>query len=130
MVQQESCCCGNEKDLLRLEAYCDADHAGDKDCKSTTGFIMFYGSGPITWASNKQKTVATSSVEAEYIAAATCVAQLKFVRTLIEELLERKIKVTLHMDNTSAIRMIKSGQLSTNSHHIDIKFQFVHDELN
>ncbi|KAF2284335.1 hypothetical protein GH714_020616 [Hevea brasiliensis] len=48
----------------------DSDMAGDiDDRKSTTGVIYFLGNNPITWVSQKQKIVALSSCEAEYIAA-------------------------------------------------------------
>ncbi|KAI0999419.1 hypothetical protein K3495_g8778 [Podosphaera aphanis] len=56
--------------------YSDADWAGDKvDRKSISGSIaMFYG-GPILWSSKKQRSVATSSCESEYIALASCAKQ-------------------------------------------------------
>ena len=56
-----------------LAVYSDADWAGDKsDRKSTSGCVaMLYG-GPISWASRKQKSVATSSTESEYIAMSLC----------------------------------------------------------
>ena len=120
-----------KEDLLKLEVYCDSDFAGDKiDKKSTTGFVMMYGNGPIMWNAKKQKIVATSSTEAEYVAAAQCCAQMKYIKTVIEELIDKQINVTLHLDNQSAIRMIKSGQMSINSHHIEIKYHFISDELN
>jgi hypothetical protein len=53
----------------------DVDFARDVDArKSTTGVIFFLPNSPITWQSTKQKVVAQSSCESEYIAAAnpTC----------------------------------------------------------
>lgn len=77
----------NKEDEEILHVYCDADHAGDKrDSKSTTGFVMMYGNGPVQWCAKKQKTVARSSAEAEYVAAATCCAQMKYIKTFLEEL--------------------------------------------
>lgn len=41
-----------------LIAYSDADFASDpKTRKSTTGYIIFYCGGPITWCSRKQPIV-------------------------------------------------------------------------
>ncbi|KAF2311882.1 hypothetical protein GH714_027117 [Hevea brasiliensis] len=55
---------------LELVGFSDSDMAGDiDDRKSTTGVIYFLGNNPITWVSQKQKIVALSSCEAEYIAA-------------------------------------------------------------
>ena len=45
----------------------DADWAGDpEDRKSTTEAIVFYHGNPVSWISQKQKTVCTSISEAEY----------------------------------------------------------------
>ncbi len=55
-----------------LVGYCDADMAGDVDTrKSTSGVVFFLGANPVSWQSIKQKVVALSSCEAEYIAATT-----------------------------------------------------------
>jgi hypothetical protein len=62
----------HEEGCPRLIGYSDADMARDIDTrKSTNGVIFFLGGNPITWQSTKQKVVALSSCEAEYIAAAT-----------------------------------------------------------
>nr|GEY55678.1 hypothetical protein [Tanacetum cinerariifolium] len=61
---------------LVLEAYSDSDYAGaKKDQKSTTGGFQFLGRRLISWQCKKQTIVATSSTEAEYVAAANCCAQ-------------------------------------------------------
>ena len=58
-------------DDLQLIGYVDADWAGDKtDRKSTSGYLFKLGEGVISWLSKKQGSVALSSTEAEYIAAA------------------------------------------------------------
>lgn len=60
---------------------------------------MLYCGGPITWCSRRQPVVATSSTEAEYVAAAECCKEILFLKTLIEELLNEKIDVKLNVDN-------------------------------
>jgi hypothetical protein len=55
-----------------ITAYSDADMAGDVDGRrSTSGVLVFLGASPIAWQSLKQKMVALSTCEAEYVAAAT-----------------------------------------------------------
>jgi hypothetical protein len=62
---------GNGEELA-LEGYSDSDLARDVDGrKSTTGMIFFLGRSPVSWLSIKQRIVAMSSCETEYIAAAT-----------------------------------------------------------
>ncbi|GKA47915.1 putative ribonuclease H-like domain-containing protein [Tanacetum coccineum] len=59
-----------------LEAYSDSDYAGaNKDRKSTTGGCQFLGRRLISWQCKKQTIVATSTTEAEYVAAANCCGQ-------------------------------------------------------
>ncbi|GJZ60699.1 putative ribonuclease H-like domain-containing protein, partial [Tanacetum coccineum] len=59
-----------------LEAYSDSDYAGSNgDRKSTTGGCQFLGRRLISWQCKKQTIVATSSTEAEYVAAANCCGQ-------------------------------------------------------
>ena len=53
-----------------LRGWCDSDWAGNPDSRrSTTGVVFTLGSGPISWSSKRQPTVALSSTEAEYRAA-------------------------------------------------------------
>ncbi|GJT04864.1 putative ribonuclease H-like domain-containing protein [Tanacetum coccineum] len=60
-----------------LEAYSDSDYAGSHgDRKSTTGGCQFLGRRLISWQCKKQTIVATSSTEAEYVAAANCCGQI------------------------------------------------------
>ncbi|GJR18701.1 putative ribonuclease H-like domain-containing protein [Tanacetum coccineum] len=54
-----------------LEAYSDSDYAGaNLDRKSTTGGCQFLGRRLISWQCKKQTIMATSTTEAEYVAAA------------------------------------------------------------
>eukprot|EP00271_Cylindrocystis_brebissonii_P023651 TRINITY_DN990_c0_g3_i1.p2 TRINITY_DN990_c0_g3~~TRINITY_DN990_c0_g3_i1.p2 ORF type:complete len:166 (-),score=14.69 TRINITY_DN990_c0_g3_i1:418-915(-) len=55
-----------------VTGYVDAYHAGCIDERvSTSGYIFLFADGAISWASRKQKTISTSSTEAEYTAACT-----------------------------------------------------------
>ncbi|GKC36804.1 MAK10-like protein, partial [Tanacetum coccineum] len=56
-----------------LVAYSDSDYGGaNLDRKSTTGGCQFLGHRLISWQCKKQTIVATSTTEAEYVAAANC----------------------------------------------------------
>nr|GEY09286.1 uncharacterized mitochondrial protein AtMg00810-like [Tanacetum cinerariifolium] len=60
-----------------LVAYSDSDYIGASlDRKSTTGGCQFIGCRLISWQCKKQTIVATSSTEAEYVAAASGYAQV------------------------------------------------------
>jgi len=57
----------------QLECYSDADYAGSgPSCrmKSTSGLLILLSGGPVTWGSSLQEITASSTCEAEYVAAA------------------------------------------------------------
>ncbi|GJY31372.1 hypothetical protein Tco_0414867 [Tanacetum coccineum] len=54
---------------MSLTAYADADHARCQDTRrSTSRSAQFLGDKLVSWSSKKQKSIAISSTEAEYIA--------------------------------------------------------------
>jgi hypothetical protein len=93
-----------------LVGFSDSDLAGDvDDRKSTSGVMFFLDSGIITWTSQKQKVVALSSCEAEYIAAATAACQAVSLSRLLGDLIGEPPKVVkLHVDNKSAIELSRN----------------------
>nr|GEW63258.1 retrovirus-related Pol polyprotein from transposon TNT 1-94 [Tanacetum cinerariifolium] len=67
---------------ITLAAYADADHAGCQDTRqSTSGSAYFLGDKLVIWSSKKQKSIAISSTEAEYIALSGCCAQILWMRS-------------------------------------------------
>ncbi|GJX80901.1 DNA-directed DNA polymerase [Tanacetum coccineum] len=62
---------------FELVAYSDSDYGGAiQDRKSTTKGCQFLGNRLISWQCKKQSVVATSTTEAEYVAAASCCGQI------------------------------------------------------
>ncbi|XP_066375143.1 secreted RxLR effector protein 161-like [Miscanthus floridulus] len=66
---------------LQLAVFSDADMAGDIDGqRSTSRVLVFLESAPISWLSLKQKVVALSTCEVEYVATATAACQVVWLR--------------------------------------------------
>ena len=62
---------------LKLSAYADADWAGCRETrKSTTGFVVLLNGTAVSYGSKKQRTVATSSTEVEYVTAGTTAKEI------------------------------------------------------
>jgi hypothetical protein len=110
-----------------LMGYSDSDHAGDiDDRKSTSGVLFYFGNCPVSWVSQKQRIVAQSSCEAEYVAAAAAASQGVWLARLLEELLgERSAKFRVRIDNQSAISLRKNLVFHERSRHIDVRYHFV-----
>jgi hypothetical protein len=80
----------------------------------------------VSWISQKQKVVALSSCEAEYIAAAYVACQGVWLARLVNELLDQeRIRVKIKVDNQSAIALCKNPVYHERSKHIDVKYHFV-----
>ena len=115
---------------LDLEAYCDADYAGDLDTRrSTTGYVFILGGGAISWSSRLQPTVAASTTEAEYMAAAYAIKEGLWLRTLLSELGLDSGIITLCADNQGAIKLLKNPVFSMRSKHIDIIYHFARERV-
>jgi hypothetical protein len=110
-----------------LLGYSDSDHAGDlEDRKSTSGVTFFLGNNLVTWSSQKQKCVAQSSCEAEYIAAGAAACQGLWLSRLLGDLCGREpAKFKLLVDNKSAIALCKNPVFHERTKHIDIKYHFI-----
>jgi hypothetical protein len=114
---------------LTLEAWADSDFAGDiTDRKSTSGWLYKIGGNAISWKSQKQKLVAMSTTEAEYVSASEATKEALWLQDLLQELKLAKGKVTvLNQDNQSAIFLEKNHSVKQRSKHIDIKYHFIRE---
>lgn len=117
-----------------IKVFTDADWASDRyDRKSISGgVVMFYG-GPISWASKKQNSVATSSAESEYISMAMFTKQGRWLAQMLKDLGKEEYvsargdTVQLLGDNQGAIALTKNPHLHERSKHIDICYHFIRD---
>nr|CAE04466.3 OSJNBa0029L02.7 [Oryza sativa Japonica Group] len=114
---------------LSLIGFSDSDMAGDlDDRKSTTGVLYMLGKSLISWQSQKQKVVALSSCEAEYIAATTAACQGIWLTRLLAELIgEEPSQTVMKVDNKSAINLCKNPVLHERSKHIDTRYHFIRE---
>ena len=110
-----------------LTAYVDSDHAGDRvKGYSTTGIVLYFAGSSVDWMSTKQTMVATSRVEAEYVAMSkACVMVLHF-RILFESMNEKQEQATVMFeDNSVVVSLSKSAKITPRTKHIDVKFHHV-----
>lgn len=119
----------NSNYLSGLVGYSDADYAGDISTRrSTSGWIFTYNGGVISWGSERQKSVALSTTESEYIAACNAVKELIWLQQLKQNLLCDDGMVEFNMDNQSAIRLIKNPEFHKRTKHIDVRYHFIREK--
>ena len=120
-----------QDDSDKCIGYSDADWAGDtSDRKSTSGYIFMFSGGPISWNSKKQKCVALSTAEAEYVALSGAAQECFWLRQLEKELgCSSEGPTLLFEDNQSAIAMAKNPQFHGRAKHIDIRHHFVREQV-
>jgi hypothetical protein len=80
----------------------------------------------MSWRSKKQTFVALS-VEAKYVAAGQCCAQLLWMRQTLWDFGYNLSKVPLLCDNDSAIRLADNPVEHNHTKHIDIRHHFLRD---
>ena len=83
---------------------------------------------PILYKSWRQTTVALSSIEAEFVAAADAAKAVLYIRTILEQLnIPLPSATPLYVDNQGARMMANNQQPSRRTRHLDIKHFALHD---
>jgi hypothetical protein len=84
----------------------------------------------VIWNSNKQKTVAKSTCEAEYTALLNCVSEVLWVKSMLIELgFNVDTPVYIGIDNHGAKIMAENASIKSRVKHIDIKHHFIIDHI-
>ncbi|GJT98818.1 putative ribonuclease H-like domain-containing protein [Tanacetum coccineum] len=111
-----------------LEAYCNSDYArANLDRKSTTGGCQFLGRRLISWQCKKQTIVATSTTEAEYVAAANCCGQVLWIQNQMLDYGFNFMNTKIYIDNESTICIVKNPVFHSKTKHIEIRHHFIRD---
>lgn len=106
---------------LKLSAFTDADWGSCPDTRqSVSGLCVFVGSSLITWKSNKQDTVSSSSAESEYRAMSEAVKEMLWFRNMMEDLwIETREAAPLYCDNTAAIHIANNAVFHERTKHVE-----------
>ena len=71
---------------MNIVGWTDSDWTSDVDSRcSVGGFVFDVAGGYVSWSSKKQVSVATSLVEAKYVALANATKEAVWLRTLLKE---------------------------------------------
>ncbi|GJS22931.1 putative ribonuclease H-like domain-containing protein [Tanacetum coccineum] len=113
---------------FHLEAFSDSDYAGDNhDRRSTSGGCQYLGRRLVSWQCKKQTIVAISSTEAEYVAAASCCAQVLWMQNQLLDYGFNFMNTEIHIDNESTICIVRNPVFHSKTKHIQIRHHFIRD---
>nr|GFB28345.1 retrovirus-related Pol polyprotein from transposon TNT 1-94 [Tanacetum cinerariifolium] len=120
---------GDLKRELKVSCYTNAGHLTDADdLKSQTGYVFVLNGGAVDWKSSKQSIFATSSAEAEHIAAFNASKEAIWVRKFISGLgvvptVEEPISV--YCDNIEAIAIANESGITKGARHFRAKVHYL-----
>lgn len=138
------------KDCDGLIGYTDSDFASDRTERlSVLGNVFMLANGPVSWMSKKQKSVATSTMDAEYMAMCSAAKQSQWIALAMRDmgatryigghqfkpLVKEKTKfmigspVLIRGDNQAALGLVRDAQISDRSKHIDVAYHYQRDLL-
>ena len=117
---------------VSISAYVDADYGGDiTSRKSCSGYLMYFGNNLISWQSRLQPIVASSTMEAEYIALANAVHEVMWLKNLLSEIkFPSSAPATIYEDNQACIKFAEDpGRFHKRTKHIDIRYHLSRDAV-
>lgn len=109
--------------------FTDSDWAGSlDDRKNISGYVLSIGSKLIAWSFMKQKTVALSSSEIEYIVPTEAACEADWLWRILSNLQEEQVHcTTIFSDNLSTIAMTKNPVFHARFKHIELRHYFIRD---
>jgi hypothetical protein len=111
----------------------DSDFTGCKDSRrSLTRWVFTLAGGPVSWLSQRQKTVAISTIDIEYIAGAEAAKEAVWIRNFINDLRIPEVyidTVPLYIDNNLALKLTRNPEFHSRSKHIDVKHYFIREKV-
>lgn len=118
------------KDLIVI-AFSDAVWGDNYDDRtSTTSYIIYLGSTPISWKSSKKKTVVWSSTKVKYRALANVTSEVLWLTNLLKELHSKfKKQPIILCDNVGTTYLSSNPVLYIRMEHLEMDYHFVRQRV-
>lgn len=121
-------CLKYSKGKADLVGFVDSNWASCSiDRRSYTGYCFMKSGSAISWESKKQRTVALSSCEAEYMALSDAGREAVYLKNLEIEITGSCNKIILYCDSQSALKLASNYASHKRSKHIDIRYNYIRE---
>ena len=115
-------------DTLEVVGFSDSDYVGCvNDKKSTSSYIFMMAERAVSWKSVNRTLIASSTMEAEYVACYEDTCHAIWLRNFIsalEVVHSISIPLKLFFDNSAVVSFSRNTRSTSHSKHIDVKFFF------
>lgn len=113
-----------------VHGYADASHASCYDRRSYSGVVFLYMNAAICWESRKQKTIALSTAESEYVALSEAAREAIFLKRFIAEVTgQPEAPVKIYSDSQSAVAIAENHVHHQRTKHIDVRHHYVRESV-
>ncbi len=115
--------------------YSDATWGTEDDRISFQGWVVVRYGGAVSWASQRQKSTALSSMEADIMAASKGAKESAWIEKLLVNFQERNVDgteafiPTLYCDNQGAIDLMHNPKFHAKAKHIDLRNMYIRNDM-
>nr|GFA91368.1 retrovirus-related Pol polyprotein from transposon TNT 1-94 [Tanacetum cinerariifolium] len=115
---------------IEIVVYADSDHVRDYvDRKSTSGVCTFLGCCLTSWFSKKQTPLAVFTIKAEYVSAGKACQQALWMKQALIDYNVQLEDIPIMCDNKGAIGLSKNPVQHSRTKHIEIRYNFLRDNV-
>ena len=115
---------------IEITIYVDATWASEHNRRSITGFIVYFGSSPITWYSGKQSQVEGSTYASEFCALRKAIEALRGVRYTLRAFGINVNKPNIiYCDNRSVCSNVELANSFLKKRHIGIAYHLCREAV-
>ena len=116
---------------INFTCYANAVYENDLiDRKSTYGHVLLIKNEAVTWINKKQRTIATSIIEIEYVFMCQTAKNIVWTIRWINELKFNHVcnfSVRLLENNQGSLNLIKNSEHHQRTKHIDVQYHYIRE---
>ena len=121
---------GGKYGIFGVVGYANSSYAGDlDDKKSISRYCFFLGGDIITWCNKRQRTVSTSTSEAEYVAMSHGVREDVWIQRLLNKLLPEQAirRIEMLSNNETSLTLTRDPESQNRTKHINVMHHHVRE---